>query len=326
MTDTLPGFYPPLYLRNPHLQTFLASFRLRALGANPMLSASETQILDTGNGVRLLGALALQRRRPSKGLVIMIHGWEGSIDSTYMLTTGRRLFRNGFDLFRLNLRDHGASHHLNEGIFFATRFQEVFRAVHLLARRRMPEPVFLLGFSLGGNFALRIARHCAVEPIANLRHVASLSPVLDPDKATDCIEADPWILRYFLKKWKRSLRRKQALFPHRYDFAEILKLRSLRRMTELLVPRHTEFETAADYFRGYGLDSLSLTRVPVPTTVITAADDPVIWVSDFRRLHLNANIRLVIQPYGGHLGFIENMAMSCWYERALMILFDGGWG
>ena len=45
-------------------------------------------------------------------------------------------------------------------------------------------PAFIVGFSLGGNFALRIARRCRREPIDNLRHVFCISPVLDPEKAT----------------------------------------------------------------------------------------------------------------------------------------------
>ena len=315
-------FDPLPILRNHRLQTFLASFRLRALGRNPMRSSSRPMILQTGGGTRLLGVLSKHHDSRAKGMVVLIHGWEGGADSTYMLTAGRMLFRNGYDLFRLNLRDHGGSHHLNEGLFFATLFREVFRAVRQVADLAGGLPVFLVGFSLGGNYALRIARHCAVDGIPRLRHVLSVSPVLNPSDATDRIERDPMILRYFLKKWKRSLRRKQALFPRRYDFSGVLRLGSIREITSMLLSAYTEFDHPDEYFDSYALKGRALVDIPVPTTILTAADDPIIPVGDFHRLRRNDLTRLVVHTHGGHLGFIENLSMACWHERKMVQLFD----
>ena len=315
-------FKPPFYLKNPHLQTFLARSGLRALGRNDMVSAARLMILETTGGVRLLGAFSPQQRRPAKGLVILIHGWEGSAGSTYMRTTGRLLYRNGYDVFRLNLRDHGNSHHLNKGLFFATLLDEVFQAVQQAAGLAKGVPVFLVGFSLGGNYALRIAKRCTEETIGNLRHVISISPVLDPDKATDKIDADPVILRYFLKKWTRSLNLKQQLFPEQYNFTEALRFRSLRKITDMLVPNHTEFNDSKAYFRAYSLLGDALAPITVPTTIITAADDPIIPVTDFHRLRLNPETRLIIHRYGGHMGFIEGPLAGCWHERKMVELFD----
>jgi predicted alpha/beta-fold hydrolase len=315
-------FKPPFYLESARLQTFLASFRVRAFGDNPMVAAARPMVLKTAEGVRLLGAYSPRKRPPKKGLVILIHGWEGSADSTYMLTTGRRLYENGYDLFRLNLRDHGLSHHLNEGLFFATRFDEVFESVKQAARLSKGRPVFLAGFSLGGNFALRIARACAKEEIQHLRHVVAISPALDPNKATDKIDSDPLVLRYFLKKWTRSLKKKQSLFPARYDFERALQFRNLRKITDVLLPDHTEFRHSRTYFKAYSLLGEALTAIPIPTTIIAAADDPVIPVEDFHRLRLNRKIRLVIHRHGGHIGFVENLSMGCWHERKMVQLFD----
>jgi len=315
-------FKPPFYLQNARIQTFLASFRVRAFGDNPMAAAARPMVLKTANGVRLLGAFSPRSTPPKKGLVILIHGWEGSADSTYMLTTGRLLYRNGYDLFRLNLRDHGLSHHLNEGLFFATLFDEVFQSVKQAARLSEGRPVFLAGFSLGGNYALRIARECAKEAIPHLRHVVGISPALDPNKATDKIDSDPLVLRYFLKKWTRSLKKKQALFPERYDFERALQFRNLRKITDMLLPDHTEFSHSKTYFQAYSLLEDALTAIPIPTTIIAAADDPIIPVKDFQRLRLNRKIRLVVHRYGGHMGFVESLSMGCWHERKMVQLFD----
>ncbi|HSO20071.1 MAG TPA: alpha/beta fold hydrolase, partial [Desulfosarcina sp.] len=170
-----------------------------------MLDAAREVVLTTAEGVRLLGYESRHVPPSSRGLAILLHGWEGSSSSTYIRTTGRFLFREGYDVFRLNFRDHGPSHHLNRGLFYAVLLDEVVDAVRQIAAKEHGGPVFLAGFSLGGNFALRIARQCTAAPIPGLRHIVAISPVLDPEKATDRIDGSRWILRYFLKKWRRSL-------------------------------------------------------------------------------------------------------------------------
>ena len=82
-------FNPPLYLKATTVQTVLASAGIRALGKNPMATAAREKIIATTDGVRLLGYMSRQQRPHNKGLVILLHGWEGSSSSTYIQTTGR---------------------------------------------------------------------------------------------------------------------------------------------------------------------------------------------------------------------------------------------
>jgi len=148
--------------------------------------------------------------------------------------------------------------------------------------------VFLAGFSLGGNFALRIAGKEKADPIRNLKSIVSISPVLDPDKATDRIDENPFLLSYFIRKWKKSLHHKQHLFPEYYRFNEILMQKTIRRMTEMLIDRYSDYPDTKTYFKGYGIFGNDLKDTRVPTTIITATDDPVIPVADFYDLKLPA--------------------------------------
>lgn len=314
-------FNPPFPLKPATVQTVLASAGLRALGPNPMLDAAREIVLTTASGVRLLGYMSRQPRPHGNGLAILLHGWEGSSRSTYIRTTGRFLFSRGFDVFRLNFRDHGPSHHLNPGIFYAVLLDEVFDAVRQVSEAENGRPVFLAGFSLGGNFALRIARKCAEWPIAGLRQVMSISPVLDPDKATDRIDANRWILAYFLKKWRRSLRAKQRCFPERYDFDGLLNIDTIREMTDRLLARYSDYDSARAYFRDYTLLGDALAAIRVPTTIVTAADDPIIAVDDFYGLRLASNTRLMVQDYGGHNGFLQGWRLRGWYEDVMRETF-----
>ena len=122
---TLPrgkDFLPPGPLRSGHVQTMLSSSGVRRLllpkRAQTVLQGSEPVVVNGGDGVRLTGAYTAQRTHSSsRGLAVLFHGWEGSVDSTYVLQTGSRLLADGWDIFRLNFRDHGDSHHLNEALF-----------------------------------------------------------------------------------------------------------------------------------------------------------------------------------------------------------------
>lgn len=315
-----PDFQPPVLLRNPHVQSALNSVgprRWRAPGRGAeLLSASRDYLLDCGGGVRLLGHYSPPAGEP-KGLVVVLHGWEGSAASGYMLTTGARLLDAGFGVFRLNFRDHGPTHHLNEGIFHSCRLDEVVGAVARVAELLPHRPLYLAGYSLGGNFALRVALRAPAAGIPLSRAVA-ICPVVDPANGLMAMEDGAGIYQhYFVKKWRRSLRRKQAEFPHLYDLTPCLDLRTVRGMTDWLVRHHSEFDTIDDYLDGYAIRDDRLAGLEVPATILTAADDPIIPVADFRGLRLPDHAELVITRHGGHCGFVENLKFESWAERFL---------
>jgi uncharacterized protein len=315
------SFSPPRYLRNPMVQTILNSSSLRTLGKNPMADAAEELVLELAGGVRLQGFLSRQQGREVKGLVILFHGWEGSARSAYMLHTGKFLFHNGFDVFRLNFRDHGETHHLNDGLFMGTLFDEVYQAVKAVASMTAGMPVFVAGFSMGANFAVRVAARFGEDPIGNLKGVLAINPPLDPQKATVNIDRIGFVKSYFIKKWKQSLKKKQELFPGLYDFSDILAMKTCMEMTEALIPRLSGYAGAAEYFRGYTLTGELFDRVEAPLTVITAADDPIIPVEDFSRIAPKAAITLIVQKYGGHCGYIEGCSLNSWYQKIMLDLF-----
>lgn len=319
---TSNSYRPAFPLRSAHLQTILASGKLRTWGKNPMRDSARKMILNTSDGIQLLGSYSPQRSQPAKGLVIILHGWEGSVDSSYVLCTGRTFYRSGYNIFRLNFRDHGDSHHLNKGIFYAVLLDEVFQVVKQAAGLNAESPVFLLGFSLGGNFVLRIIRKCNDNPIGNLQYAVAISPVLNPDKATDRIDHFPIIRSYFLKKWRTSLIKKQRLFPDLYDFNKIMKLKTIRAVTDVLLYDYSDYHSAQDYFKAYSVVRGAIRHNTVPTTIMTAVDDPIIPVDDFYELETNESTNLVIQPYGGHNGFLDGFYLQGWYERQLVNLFD----
>ena len=314
-----PQFKPPTLLRNPFVQSYLASTHFRATGKNRMLEAAREMIVETTDKTKLQGFYSPHPQ--SAGLVLLLHGWEGHSDSTYIRCTGRYLFEQGYSIFRLNLRDHGNSHHLNTGIFFGSLFKEVFDAVCRAAALEPELPFFMAGFSLGGNYILRLSLQASVQPIPNLVHAVAISPVIDPARATKRIDSRPSFRYYFLRKWRRSLVRKQAAFPGMYDFTDILEINSIYGITEKLLERYSSFENPEDYFDSYNLSGSTLGAITVPTTIITARDDPIIPVDDFENMDISDSTNLSMQSRGGHNGFIESLDLRVWYQPIMLRLF-----
>lgn len=312
-------YRPPWWLRNRHLQTVLASSggrRLhgaRALRANA--ASTRPVLLEVGEGVRLQGAYSAPRGRAARGVALLLHGWEGSIDSSYMQMTAALLLARGMAVFRLNFRDHGDTHHLNVGLFHSARIDEVVRAGLTVADRFPARPLVAAGFSLGGNFALRLALR-APQAGLPLARVAAVCPVLDPARTMTRMETGaPWYLRHFERAWRASLRRKRQSFPRIYDFDDAVMRLPMRALTAWMVERYTTLPSLDAYFDAYALAGARLAGLSIPAEILTAADDPLIPVEDFRALRLSAVAGLEIARWGGHCGFLMNVGLASFAER-----------
>lgn len=319
MIETASSYRAPWWLRSPHVQSMLASSPMRIRRGARLLAAlgthSETVVLDAGEGVRLQGVHNTPAGREPRGLALLLHGWEGSTESSYMRLTAARLLEAGFATFRLNFRDHGDTHHLNPGLFHSNRIDEVVRAANAVAQRYTIRPLVAAGYSLGGNFVLRLALR-APEAGLPLSRVAAVCPLVDPAATMDAMEgAMPQYMRYFEHKWRRSLQRKRALFPDEHDFDDATLRLRMRDLTAWMVERHTDFADLGAYFDGYSIAGDRLAGLAVPADLLMAADDPVIPLRDFRDLQPGGDVRLELARHGGHCGFLENRHFDGYGER-----------
>jgi len=317
----VPPFAPPGLLANTHLQSVLTSspwrrrrVRKRSAGYR---ARSLREVISTPEGVHLLGYSC----RPEAGngaLVVMLHGWEGSAESNYLLDTALALDAAGFETFRLNFRDHGDSHHLNAELFHSCRLQEVLEAVHVVADRHTAGPVFLVGFSLGGNFALRVARNAPAAGFA-LDRVVAVSPVVRPKNVLRALaDGFPIYEKYFVGKWRRSLKRKQRLWPERYNLDSWFRHRNLADQTRHLVADYTEFPDMDAYLEGYSIAGDYMAGLEVSSLIVTAADDPIIPLADFDLLARPPALDLEVWPHGGHCGFLANWRLESWIEQRIV--------
>jgi uncharacterized protein len=315
-------FTPPLLLRNPHIQSILNSVGPRKIRANRLAKQlnSEPLILTAKDGTRLAGEY--DRSSSANGaLIILLHGWEGSSKSAYQVTTANYLLKQGFDVLRLNFRDHGDTQHLNQGIFNSTLTDEVAGAIANFSDKYSYKKIFLTGFSLGANFALRIA----ADHGENLKLTATVGicPPVDPVNAMIALDNTVFFYeKYFFYRWSNSLKKKLKHFPE-YDFAEALEsARSINDMNKLFITKYTPFDDIDSYFASYALTGDRLANLASPTHLIASEDDPIIPVADIKRINCPEQLSIEVQRFGGHCGFIQNLAAHSWIEPRLVEIFN----
>ncbi len=325
-------FKPPFPLRSGHLQTILNGSSLRnklaQAGIQRVNNSAQVQIIDCGEGVQLIGAYnrsssaqKLTGAGKPSAMIILIHGWEGSFDSSYMLTATHTLLNAGYDVFRLNMRDHGPSLHLNQALFNATLTQEITRAIAAITEKYSPSSCFLAGYSLGGNFALRIAADSGVA--LNINAAMAICPPLDPAVTMTILEK-PWspYQFYFFKKWRNSLQSKLAYFPELNYGPTLNRCKNLADINRFFIPEHTPHSTPGAYFAAYALTGQCLSDLDIPALLVTSRDDPIIPAKDLALIPASEKLEIDLLSYGGHCGFLKNKRLESWVEGRMVNYFN----
>ncbi|MEQ9695569.1 alpha/beta fold hydrolase [Shimia sp. SDUM112013] len=314
-TDDL-HYIPPRHLRPAFVQTMLAGMSLRKRGRGAMDEAAKPLVLDCGDGVRTTGMLSENPK--GRGTVLVLHGWLGHVESTYVVSTSRYLFDQGFSILRINLLDHGDTLNLNPKAYHAAHFDEVFNAIAHATGLAPHGPVSLLGFSLGGNFALRVARHLKRDPLPDMARVFAISPVVHPAVVGEKIDAAPLIRRYFRRKLHRTFRSKQSAFPDLYDMTPLIAQPTITGATEAFMQRYGDYPDAITYFNSYALGVEDLKGCPVPVMAIGSLDDPIVPGADLGALAKDPNLEIILTRHGGHNGFFQSLRGPTFYDELIL--------
>ena len=96
-----------------------------------------------------------------------------------MVRLARGLWNAGLRCVRMNLRGCGPGFGLARRIYHSGRSGDALAVVEALKRKEPESPIALVGFSLGGNIALKLAGELGEEGRGRLSQVLSVSPPID---------------------------------------------------------------------------------------------------------------------------------------------------
>lgn len=266
-----------------------------------------TRRFTTEPGTQLQGVCHWQSHPGNSPTLILLHGLEGSAESHYMRGMTIKAYRAGCNVIRMNQRTCGGSDHLTPTLYNSGLSNDYRAIIQELRIRDRLSQIWLVGYSMGGNLALKAAGEMGPSDPA-LAGVVAVSPNIDPTQCVVALEQPRnWLYhRHFLSSLKARLRRKAVLFPGRWDVSPLDSMNTITQFDEAYTARDGGYRDVVDYYDRAGARHV-LQHIAVPTLIITAQDDPFIPASIFETpaIRHNPNITLAVLRYGGHCGFFQ---------------------
>ncbi|HEY7617550.1 MAG TPA: alpha/beta fold hydrolase [Terriglobales bacterium] len=316
---SLESFVPRRGLRGGHVQT-LASFLLkRRLSLPP----AERRMVEAEPGTRVLCHCHWQQDREKAFTAILVHGFEGSSESQYMIGLAHKGLAAGMNVIRMNQRNCGGTDGVAPVLYHSGLSQDVAAVAGNLIAQDQISRFALVGFSMGGNLVLKLAGEWAKEGPEQFRGVAVVCPALDLAASSDALHlpSNRIYEQYFLWRVRRRLRAKAKLFPGVFDLTRLRGIASLRDFDDKITAYYCGFEGASDYYTRAAASNV-VDRIAVPALVLHAANDPFIRILPQTRAKLVANphIHFVETEDGGHCSFLAapNGYDGYWAERQIV--------
>lgn len=313
--------FRPLF-RNGDLQTILGRYWPRSLDerrfptvANLFRTEPDTQVLAKFNAPPDGGVSA---HRPT---VLAIHGLTACDRAPYMLSSAQIALESGFDAVRLNVRNCGGTEHLCNTLYHSGLTVDLRAVVEQLA----PRPVYLLGFSMGGNIALKLAGEWGSAVPEHVRGVCSISAPIQLAMCSRHIGLRRNFIyeRRFLLQLRDAVRRKNAATPGLFADPKVAEVSSIWEFDERVTAPAFGFEDAADYYRQSSAAGY-LGKIRVPTLLIQARDDPFIpfGAYNLRTLRENPCLTLLSPDHGGHVAFLGRGRARFWAIQQAVRFFE----
>ena len=222
-----------------------------------------------------------------------------------------KAWRRGWNAVLLNQRNCGGTERLSPRLYHSGLTSDPRSVIEELANRDGLPSIGLVGYSLGGNLAMKLAGELGASSVLPVRAVAVVSPTIDLDRCVRAIERPVNIAYHmnFMRQLRARMRRMAEAWPGRFDISELDRIWSIRRFDDVYTAPHHGFGDASNYY--YQASAMRvIDRIRMPALLIAAADDPVVPASQFREPVVTANpaIELRLERHGGHCGFVGNPA------------------
>lgn len=303
----------PLF-RNTHFNTIYASL-LRWI---PRIKFTRERIV-----VDQVDFLDLDWSRVgSKKLILVLAGLEGKSRSRYSKAAIRHYNNQGWDAVCMNYRGcSGEENKLLQGYHMGGSSDVKETVNHILANYDYQE-IVLLGYSLGGNLALKYAGEESENLPRQVRACISYSVPLDLKKSNERLSR--WYnwhyLKWFMFPLNRKANKKKRQYPEQISTYKgfFMSKDFLYFDTHFTAPANG-YSTVEEYWTKSSSKPL-LKNINIPTLIIASKDDTFISANcyPYREAEGNEMITLEISDKGGHCGFIRKFFEKVWWmeERA----------
>jgi predicted alpha/beta-fold hydrolase len=213
------------------------------------------------------------------------------------------------------MRTCGGTERLSATLYHAGLTSDLLSVLRQ-SRDERRAPVFLVGFSLGGNVVLKLAGELGTEAGILIQGVCAVSTPLDLAACVRRLEFAE--NRLYERRFVRRMRNRLCA-TGRFRPADFAGLRSLREIDDRITAPSFGFGDAANYYSTQSAMRF-LETIRVPALLIHAKDDPLapFESSQFEEARRNPNIEQCVTEHGGHLGFLGRQPHRFWLYEAIL--------
>lgn len=319
-------FIAPIWARNAHVQTIWPRYMIK----KPELHTANERI-STPDGDFLDLAWCMPDTtdaQNAKGVVIVFHGLEGSVNSHYARHLIDRLKSDGYIIALMHFR--GCSHEMNM-TSKAYHSGETVDSMHTIqhVKARYPHlPVFAVGYSLGGNMLLKLLSETAGQKIL-CAAVAVSAPLLLAECALRIQQGFSRLYQhYLLNSMKNNLLEKMR----RMDLSHLLNITAtdvkamstFRDFDQEVTATLHGFKGADDYYAQCSALPM-LKNITTNTLVLHAKDDPFMTEAVIPKSNqLSSSVAYELSETGGHAGFLYGSpwAPKLWLQERISAFFQ----
>ena len=316
-----PVAFPRFVPRAPWWGGDLQTVRNTMLGARDDLARWPGErvsfAMPDGSGDRLSAMLHRPDGEACGPLVVILHGLTGCEDSVHVRASAAYFLARGWPALRLNLRGAGPSRKSCRGLYHAGRTDDLRAVLDVLAAEPGAGDIVVLGYSLGGNVALKLLGEAGAAPLpGRVRAAASVSAPIDL-AATWRNFRRPRNRLY--QAWLLARMKEEAVAPgaavSEAERRAVAGARTIFEFDDSFVAPRNGFAGADNYYARCSSAHV-LARIGLATLLISARDDPWVPVAPYMAHDWQATPALtpLLPRRGGHVGFHGRGGRAAWHD------------
>jgi predicted alpha/beta-fold hydrolase len=308
-------------LRENYYPLFFAPFGLmqtvlQLLRRLPILSRAQV-LLRTSHDGRIV--LDITEAKGTSRNALLVHGFNGSGDSSYMRGFTRHLYREGYRIFCFNAR--GIKAKLANEIFFHIGWTTDLKAATEFILSRYTGTLEVYGFSMGANWVAKLFGEEKLD--ARIIRGGAVCLPFDFSLIGTHFLKNPYTRLYnrlLAMNFIRYMRKNEDVFRKAgYDIQVLKKCGSVQQIDQLVTRKIFKIDNVEEYYKSHSCVNY-IGGIPVPFIIINSYDDPVVPSFAINKVECvkNENVLLVVTHRGGHLGFLGNSLERTFAEDILM--------
>jgi predicted alpha/beta-fold hydrolase len=236
------------------------------------------------------------------------------------------LVRAGWDVVAWNCRGcSGESNRLLRS-YHSGATEDLAAVVEHVLRDGRYRRVALIGFSLGGNIALKYAGDLGAAIDARVDRAVAFSVPCDLASSSQALES--WANRIYMGRFmvnlRTKIRAKMRLFPGELDDAGLDAMRTFREFDGAYTAPLHGYRDAEDYWARASSKPV-LDRITIPALLVNAWNDPFLPPECFPVEAARASEHFYFEAprQGGHIGFSSFNARGEYWSETRAVEFLG---